>query len=75
MIAVSSRADDTDGKETVTVFESDGKIVARDESTGVSSFGETKFEALERLSEALELYEQPVPEDDEPEVEASAPWL
>jgi predicted RNase H-like HicB family nuclease len=72
---MSSRADRSSTEETITVYESDGKIVARDESTGVSSFGESKTQALERLSEALELYEQPVPEDDEPDAEATAPWL
>ena len=72
---MSSRADRSSTEETITVYESDGKIVARDESTGVSSFGESKTQALERLSEALELYEQPVPEGDEPDGEATAPWL
>lgn len=72
---MSSRTDTPDGEETISVFESDGQIVARDESTGVSSFGETKSEALHRLSEALELYDEPVHEDDEPDSEASAPWL
>lgn len=72
---MNSRADRSSAEETITVFESDGKIVARDESTGVSSFGESKVQALERLSEALELYEAPVSEDDEPDTEATAPWL
>ena len=72
---MSSRTGVENGEETITLFESDGKIVARDESTGVSSFGETKSEALERLSEALDLYEQPVHKDDEPDSEATAPWL
>jgi predicted RNase H-like HicB family nuclease len=72
---VSSRTDDSTDEETVRIFESDGKIVARDESTGVSSFGETKSEALERLSEAIDLYEQPVHEDEDVENEATAPWL
>ena len=72
---VSSRTDKSSSEETVTVFESDGKIVARDETTGVSSFGENKSEALERLSEALALYDEPVPEEEEPQSEADAPWL
>jgi predicted RNase H-like HicB family nuclease len=72
---VSSRTDDSTDEETVRIFESDGKIVARDESTGVSSFGGTKSEALERLSEAIDLYEQPVHEDEDVENEATAPWL
>lgn len=61
---------DTDSaeSETITVFESDGKIVARDETTGVSSFGESKPEAIERLAEALKLYAEPAPEDDEDEM-------
>lgn len=72
---MSSRTDDSADGETVKIFESDGQIVARDESTGVSSFGETKSEALERLSEAIGLYEEPVHDEDDAETEATAPWL
>lgn len=72
---MSSRTGEPNGEETISVFESDGKIVARDESTGVSSFGNNKSEALQRLGEALELYEEPVHDEDEPDSKASAPWL
>lgn len=72
---VSTRTDTPSSEETITVYESDGKIVARDETTGVSSFGDDKSQALERLSEALKLHEEPVSEDDEPETESDAPWL
>lgn len=61
--------------ETITVFASDGKVVARDEATGVSSFGETKVEALENLSEALALYDEPVPDEEDAEEPSDAPWL
>jgi predicted RNase H-like HicB family nuclease len=60
--------------ETVTITESDGYVVARDESTGVASQGDTKAEALSNLAEALELHERPDPEDAEIS-EATAPWF
>lgn len=63
-----------DGDETVTITESDGYIVARDDTSGVASQGETKAEALANLAEALELHSRPDPEDTEL-TEATAPWL
>ena len=60
--------------ETVTITESDGYIVARDESTGVASQGDTKADALSNLAEALELHKRPDPEDTEVK-EATAPWF
>lgn len=72
---MGSRSGRPSTDETITVFHSDGKVVARDEETGVSSFGETKYEALANLSEALELYEEPVPVEDDAEEESDAPWM
>jgi hypothetical protein len=49
------------------VHEDNGRITARDIETGVASFGDTKAEALRKLTEALELHEgggEPVTEDD-----------
>lgn len=60
--------------ETVTITESDGYIVARDEASGVASQGDTKAEALVNLAEALELHARPDPEDADV-TEATAPWL
>lgn len=60
--------------ETVTITESDGYIVARDEASGVASQGDTKAEALVNLAEALELHARPDPEDAEIS-EATAPWF
>lgn len=71
-MGVQSR--DPEERETVTITESDGYIVARDESTGVASQGNTKVEALSNLAEALELHERPEPEDADIE-EATAPWF
>jgi predicted RNase H-like HicB family nuclease len=62
-------------KEQITIRQSDGYFVARDEETGVSSQGETKVEALENLAEALSLYNTPVSEEDDANEPASAPWL
>jgi predicted RNase H-like HicB family nuclease len=65
---------DADNDTTVTVFESDGYIIARDEASGVASQGETKSEALINLADALELHSRPDPEDEELE-EPDAPWF
>jgi predicted RNase H-like HicB family nuclease len=61
--------------EEITIRESDGYFVARDESTRVSSQGETKVEALQNLADALELYEEPVAEEEDAHEAASAPWF
>jgi len=71
-MGVQSR--DPEGPDTVTLTESDGYVVARDEDTGVASQGKTKAEALANLAEALELHARPDPEDTDPEA-ATAPWL
>lgn len=60
--------------DTVTITESDGYIVAHDESSGVASQGETKSEALANLAEALELHTRPEPDDVEL-TEPDAPWF
>lgn len=65
---------DVDEGGTVTIFESDGFIVAKDEESGVASQGETKSEALANLAEALELHSRPPPDDEELE-EPDAPWF
>lgn len=61
--------------DRVTLTESDGYVVATDEGTGVASQGETKAEALENLGEALRLYERPVPEGEDVDEPADAPWF
>lgn len=62
--------------ETITVTESDGWFVARDETTGVASQGRTKAEAIANLADAIELHGQPVPEDADEDPEPSdAPWF
>jgi len=54
---MSSTPRDEGNEEGVTfIYEDDGKITARDEETGVASFGDTKAEALRMLAEALELH-------------------
>lgn len=64
------------GREQITVRESDGYIVAKDETTGVASQGETKAEAITNLGAALELYKEPVdPEVDEELEPSDAPWF
>ena len=60
---------------TVTVFESDGYIVACDEETGVASQGDTKSAALANLAEALELHSRPIPDDVEEPESSNAPWF
>lgn len=61
--------------DDVTLSESDGYIVATDDATGVTSQGDTKADALENLADALRLYHRPVPEDEDVEDPADAPWL
>lgn len=65
---------DPSDSEAVTLTESDGYIVARDDATGVASQGTTKAEALATLAEALELHSRPVSGDADIN-EATAPWL
>lgn len=72
MGATPRRLDDED---TITVRQSDGWYVARDENTGVSSQGKTKPEALENLADAIELYERPVHEGETPPEPSEAPWF
>jgi len=62
--------------DTITVTKEDRWYVAKDESTGVASQGETKVEALENLAEALELHTRPEPEENSESPESStAPWF
>lgn len=63
------------GEGEITLRESDGYIVARDEETGVSSQGETKAEALGNLGDALALYHEPVGKAEDAQEPASAPWF
>ena len=64
----------TPDADTITVEESDGWYVAKDEETGVASQGRTKAKALSNLAEALELHDEDV--EAEPELERSdAPWF
>lgn len=56
-------------------LERDGDwFVAKDEETGVTSQGRSRSAALANLSEALEVYKEPLPEDVEPGV-PDAPWF
>lgn len=73
-MGVQSRRDSTD--DTVTITKDGRWYVAKDESSGVASQGETKAEALENLADALALHARPEPEDAVDEIEPStAPWL
>lgn len=73
-MSVQSRRDSN--SETITVSKDGQWYVAKDESTGIASQGETKAEALENLAEALELHNRPEPDrSDEDGDPATAPWL
>ena len=67
---MASATDDPDGERpdgVEFIHEDDGRITARDEETGVASYGDTKAEALRMLAEALELHEgggEPVDDED-----------
>lgn len=75
-VSIPARDDRAPDEETITVTKSDSWYVAKDETTGVASQGETKAEALSNLAEALELHERPVSDDVDEEIESSsAPWF
>ncbi|WP_439028039.1 type II toxin-antitoxin system HicB family antitoxin [Haloarchaeobius sp. DT45] len=61
--------------DNITITVGDKHIVATDERTGIASQGKTKPEALANLAEALELYEQPVADEDDASESADAPWF
>ena len=71
---MSAESHGTPDTDTITVEESDGWYVARDEESGVASQGRTKAKALSNLAEALELHDEDV--DGDPKLEPSdAPWF
>lgn len=59
---------------TVSLTRDGDWYVAKDEATGVTSQGRTRSDALANLSEALALYDEPLPDDVEGEV-PDAPWF
>lgn len=62
-------------EETTVSLTHDGDwYVAKDEETGVTSQGRTRSDALANISEALELYDDPVSDDVDPGV-PDAPWF
>lgn len=69
---MASKAED-DGSDGVEfIQEADGRVTATDRQTGVSSFGDTRAEALRMLADALESHEAAAeyPDDDVPESDA-----
>jgi len=72
-MGAQSRGESND--DTITVTKEERWYVAKDESSGVASQGETKVEALENLAEALDLHNRPVSETDEEAEPSTAPWL
>ena len=61
--------------ENVTITQSDGWFVARDESSGIATQGKTKAAALENLADALRLHDRPVAAEKEPTEPSDAPWF
>ena len=73
-MSVKPRRDRDD--DTVTVSRDEVCYVAKDESSGVASQGESKAEALENLAEALRVHHRPIPEGKAEDLEpSSAPWF
>lgn len=72
---MGARSHGESNDETITVTHEGQWYVAKDESSGVASQGETKTEALANLAEALELHHRPVPENSEEPDPSTAPWL
>lgn len=54
---MSAATDDGREEGVEFVFETDGRVTARDIETGVASYGDTKAEALAMLAEALALHD------------------
>lgn len=67
------RRGDAPDRETISVTREGDWFVARDESSGVASQGETKSAALANLAEALALHAEDV--DDIDATEPDAPWF
>lgn len=62
--------------DEITVTKSGEWYVARSETVGVTSQGRTELKALRNLLEAIELYNEDVPEGFDEELEPSdAPWF
>lgn len=61
-------------QSTISLTRDGDWYVANDEETGVTSQGQSRSEALAILSEALELHDEPLPDDAEPSV-PDAPWF
>lgn len=61
-------------QSTISLTRDGDWYVAKDEETGVTSQGRSRSEALANLSEALELYDESIPDDAEPGV-PHAPWF
>lgn len=64
---------DAPDHETITVMREGEWYVARDESSGVASQGQTKSEALSNLAEALSLHSDPA--SDVEATEPDTPWF
>ncbi|CAM3006418.1 MULTISPECIES: type II toxin-antitoxin system HicB family antitoxin [Halobacterium] len=63
----------TSPSSSISITRDGDWYVARDEETGVTSQGETRAEALANLSEAIDLYNEPIDEEDVSEPDA--PWF
>lgn len=70
-----ARDRDADGEELITIRRSDGWFVARHEASSIASQGETRGEALANLADAIDLYQEPVQEEDDAAEPATAPWF
>jgi len=63
----------TSPSSSISITRDGDWYVARDEETGVTSQGEARAEALANLSEAIDLYNEPIDEEDISE--SDAPWF
>ena len=70
-------ADTRNGDHDEVVFrrEPDGRVTAKDGLTGVSSYGETRAEALRMLADAIESHEAAAEHPDDEVPTSDAPWL
>jgi predicted RNase H-like HicB family nuclease len=73
-MSAQARRVDSAHTSSVTITKEEEWFVARDEETGVASQGKTRPEALANLAAAIELHEEPIPDDAELE-EPDVPWF
>jgi predicted RNase H-like HicB family nuclease len=61
-------------REHIEVWQEDEWYLAKDPTTGVTTQGKTRSEALRNLAEAIALHDEPIPDDLDAKT-PDAPWF